>query len=162
MSKYVATSRDLEGNLLSNSEFVDSSKSFVTLTQERVQQQQQSSLGREIDSLMEFLLKKYKRRSYMRRRQTVSCMDGWAEEKVKGKLNGVLQTKVWKLGVAKEDNQMYGQQFKGEKGSLHNKVWDLGKTKDKSLLIRRSIIFLPWESDAGASNPNHMVEDLGN
>ena len=54
VSKYVATSRDLEGNLLSNSEFVDNSESFVTLTQEIVQQQQQSSLNRKIDNLMEF------------------------------------------------------------------------------------------------------------
>ena len=115
VSKYVATSRDLEGNLLSNSEFVDSSKSFVTLTQERVQHQQQSSVDREIDSLMEFLLKKYKRRRYMKRRQTVSCMDGWTIAKVKGKLNGILETKVWKPGVAKEDNRMYGQQCKEER-----------------------------------------------
>ena len=109
VSKYVATSRDIEGNLFSNSEFVDSSKSFVTLTQERVQQQQQSSLDREIDSMRKLMLKKYKRRGYMKRRQTVSCMDGWTVEKVEGKLNGVLQTKVWKVGAAKEDNQMYGQ-----------------------------------------------------
>ena len=118
VSKYVAASRDLEGNLLSNNEFVDNSKSFVTLTQERVQQQQQSSLDNEIESLMEFLLKKYKRRSYIRRRQIVSCMDGWTEAKVKGNLNGVLQTKVWKLGATKEDNQMYEQQYKEERRSL--------------------------------------------
>ena len=37
VSKYVATSRDLEGNLLSNREFVDNSMSFVTLTQEILQ-----------------------------------------------------------------------------------------------------------------------------
>ena len=89
-------------------------------------------------------------------------MDGWTVAKVKGKLNGVLQTKVWKLEATKEDNQMYGQQLREERRSLQNKVWDPGKTKDKSLLIRRSIIFLPWESDAGASNPHHMIEDLGN
>ena len=98
----------------------------------------------------------------MRRRQTVSCIDGCTKAKLKGKLNGVLQTKVWKPGVAKEDNQMYEQQCKEERRSLQNKVWDPGKTKDNSLLIRRSIIFLPWESDAGASNPHHMIEDLGN
>ena len=57
---------------------------------------------------------------------------------------------------------MYGQRFKEGRRSLQNKVWDPGKTKDKSLLIRRSIIFLPWESDAGASNPHHMIEDLDN
>ena len=68
-------------------------------------------------------------------------MDDWTKAKVKGKLNGVLQTKVWKLGATKEDNQMYGQQCKEERRSLQNKVWDPGKTKDKSLLIRRSIIF---------------------
>ena len=83
---------------------MDNSKSFVTLTQERVQHQQQSSVDREIDSLMEFLLKKYKRRSYMRRRQTISCMDGWTITKVKGKSNGVLQTQVWKPRAVKEDN----------------------------------------------------------
>ena len=45
----------------------------------------------------------------MKRRQTISCMDGWTIAKVKGKLNGVLQTKVLKPGAAKEDNQMYRQ-----------------------------------------------------
>ena len=69
-------------------------------------------------------------------------MDVCIIAKVKGKSNGVLQTKVWKPGAAKEDNQMYGQQFKEERRSLQNKVWDPGKTKKcKSLLIRRSIIF---------------------
>ena len=45
--------------------------------------------------------------------------------------NGWLQNNVWKLGAAKEDNQMFGQQFKGERRSLQNKVWDLGRTKTK-------------------------------
>ena len=45
-------------------------------------------------------------------------MDGWTVAKVKGKLNGVLQTKVWKPGAVKEDNQMYGQRFKEERRSL--------------------------------------------
>ena len=40
----------------------NNSKSFVTLTHESIQQQQQSSMDREIDSMMELLLKKYKRR----------------------------------------------------------------------------------------------------
>jgi len=65
-------------------------KSFVTLTHESVQQQQQSSLDKEIDSLMKHMLKKYKRRSYAKRRQTVSCMNGWTVAKFEGKLNGVL------------------------------------------------------------------------
>ena len=68
-------------------------------------------------------------------------MDGWTVAKVKGKSNGVLQTKVWKPGAVKEDNQMYGQQFKEGRRSLQNKVWDPGKIKDKSMLIRKSIIF---------------------
>ena len=86
------------------------SKSFVALTHESVQQQHQSSLDREIDSLMELLLKKYNRRRYMRRRQAINGMGGWTEAKVKGKLNDVLQTRVWKLGATKEDNQRYEQE----------------------------------------------------
>ena len=39
-------------------------------------------------------------------------MDGWTVAKVKGKLNGVLQTKVWKPGATKEDNQRYGNDAK--------------------------------------------------
>ena len=85
----------------------------------------------------------------------------WVQEDDK-KANGELHKKVWKPRAAKEDNQMYEPQFKGERRSLQNKVWDVGKTKNKRLLIKRSIIFLPWESDAGASDLHHMIEDLGN
>ena len=38
------------------------------------------------------------------------------------KTNGEMQNKVWKPGTTKEDNQIYGQQFKGESTSLRNKV----------------------------------------
>ena len=89
-------------------------------------------------------------------------MDGWTVAKVKGKSNGFLQTSGWKPRAAKEDNQVYEQQFEGARRSLQNKVWDLGKTENKKLLIRRSIIFLPWESDVGPSNLHHIKEDLAN
>lgn len=66
-------------------------------------------MDREIDSLMKLMLKKYKRRSCMKRRQSANCMNGWNVEKVERKLNGVLQTKIWKPGVAKEGNKVYEQ-----------------------------------------------------
>ena len=118
MSEYVVANRELEGNLHYKFEIADNSKSFVTLTQERVQQQRQSNMDREIDSLIKLMWKKYKRRSYMKRRQIISCMNGWTIAKVGGNLNGVLQTKIWKPRVEKEGNQVYEQQFKEARRSL--------------------------------------------
>ena len=98
----------------------------------------------------------------MKRRQTVTCMDGWIVAKVKGKLNGVLQTKVWKPGAAKEDNQRYGQRFTEERRSLKNKVWDLGKIKDRGMLIRRSIIFYLGSLMQEHPLSENLMEDLAN
>ena len=76
----------------------------------------------------------------MKRRQTISCMNGWTVAKVEGNLNGVLQTKIWKPGAAKEGNQVYEQQFKEARRSLQNKVCDPGKIEGYVKMTRRPLI----------------------
>ena len=76
----------------------------------------------------------------MKRRQTDNRMNGQTIPKVKGKLNGVLQTKIWKPGAAKEGSHAYGQQFRQARRSLQNKVWDPGKIEGNVLMTRRSLI----------------------
>ena len=86
-------------------------------------------------------------------------MNGQTVTKVEGKLNGILQTKIWKPGAAKEGSHVYGQQFREARRSLNNKVWDLGKIEGNVMMTRRSSIFLPWEFDAGESSLQNIIKD---
>ena len=56
--------------------------------------------------------KKHKERGCVTRRKTSSWMKGWTVKNIEGKLNRVLQMKIWKLGEARKDNRVREQQLK--------------------------------------------------
>lgn len=84
---------------------------------------------------------------YSRQKKEMNCLNSLIEEEVTEKCNGRLQHKVWKPGKLRS-----GMKCDGSKGNreLQHKVWKPGGWTLGAYDLE-VIIFLPWESNAGAS-----------
>ena len=86
----------------------------------------------------------------------MNCFNSSTEEEVMGECNGRLQHKVWKPGKLRLELKCNGSEGSGK---LWYKVWNLGDWALDAYDLD-VIIFLPWESDAGAPWKSQQCEKL--